>query len=254
MKKFIAIITVALLCVSCSELTQLLNTVGTTTNSSSGVTNSEITSALKEALNKGVIQSVTTLNKENGFFNDETIKILLPEEAGQILQFIQYIPSGQTLVNDVVLKLNRAAEYAVADAKPIFVAAVKNMTFSDASNILFGADNAATTYLNKTTYSQLYDTFLPSVKTVLDKKLVGSTSTNQAWNTLTVNYNKVANSVVGKSLNMTAINTDLDDYVTTKALDALFTKIAVEEKDIRENVSARTSSLLQKVFGQLDKN
>jgi hypothetical protein len=135
--------------------------------------------------------------------------------------------------------LNRAAEEAVKEATPIFVDAIKQMTFTDARNILMGADNAATTYLQNTTSKALYTKFSPVVNSSLSK--VGA---DQVWSQIITKYNSIP--LVNK------VNPDLTDYVTTKAMDGVFTMVSVEEKEIRNNVAARTSDLLRRVFALQD--
>jgi hypothetical protein len=221
-----------------------LTTSGTTINNAAG---------LKEALNVGITKAVAALSAENGYFKDAALKILLPSEASTILKNVKLIPGGQALVDNVVLRLNRAAEDAAAEAKPIFVSAIRNMTFADATKILFGSDTAATNYLRKATYAQLKAAFKPQIAASLDKDLVGTMSTNESWSTLTSHYNKVAVSAVGKVAGLKTVTTSLTDYATDRALDGLFLKMGAEEKNIRQNPSARVNTLLQKVFGQLDR-
>ncbi|MCL1941938.1 MAG: DUF4197 domain-containing protein [Candidatus Azobacteroides sp.] len=239
----------------CSGLQQVATQAGTQilTGAASGVGNTENAAGLKDALSVGIANAVTALSKENGYYSNPALRILLPKEAQPILDNIKLIPGGQNLVNDVELRLNRAAEDAAKEATPIFLTAIKSMTIADAANILFGNSDAATQYLKKTTYSQLTSAFAPKINTSLDKKLVGNISTNQSWSTLTSTYDSVANSLVGKTAKLTPVNTDLGSYVTGKALDGLFSNLAGEELKIRQNPAARVNDLLKKVFGQLDK-
>ncbi len=207
---------------------------------------------LKEALQVGVNNAVGILGN-NGFMTDAALKILLPPEAQPIVKNLKLIPGGDKLMNDVVQRLNSAASDAVVEAKPIFVNAITGMTITDATNILFsGQNDAATNYLKKSTYSQLTAAFAPKVNASLDKALIGNISTNQSWNALTSAYNGVANSLVGKAAKLTPVESDLGAYVTQRALDGLFTKVAGEEALIRENPAARVNELLKSVFGQLD--
>ena len=214
-------------------------------------TDSEIGSGLKEALNVGINKGVSELIQTDGYFKNELIKILLPPEAQKVESIItKYVPGGQKLVDDAILKMNRAAEDAANEAKPIFVDAIKGMSFTDAKNILFGADNAATVYLKDKTYQSLVSAYSPKIEASLSK--VGA---SQAWTALADPYNKFANSAAGKLVkDAKPINPDLGAYVTEKALDGLFFKVKDEEKNIRDNLSARGSQLLQKVFGFMDKN
>ena len=127
------------------------------------------------------------------------------------------------------------------------------MSFQDAVSILYGKENAATEYLRQNTYAELKAAFAPKVKVSLSKPLVANVSTSQTWNLLCTNYNGVANSSVGKFSRMKPVTVNLENYVTEKALDALFIKIAEQEKAIRTNPAERVTTLLQNVFGKLDK-
>lgn len=215
--------------------------------------NDQNISGLKSSLNIGIEKAVGTLGMENGFYNDAVLKILLPPEAQPIINNIKIVPGGQDLVDKTILSLNRTAEDAVKEAVTIFKKAILNMSISDAMGILFGKDNAATEYLRQATYTELKLAFAPKVKASLAKPLVANVSTIETWNTLCLGYNGVANSTVGKISRLKTVNVDIENYVTEKALDALFVKIANEEKAIRTNPAARVNDLLKAVFGQLDK-
>ena len=127
------------------------------------------------------------------------------------------------------------------------------MTIKDAFNILNGPDDAATSYLRSTTYNDLYTLYKPKIQASTEKKLIGNISTKESWNTLTGKWNSLANSVAGKLAGLKPVNTDLDDFLTNRALDGMFSKVAIEELKIRTQVSARVTPLLKKVFGSLDK-
>lgn len=254
MKKNIALAFIILLTVSsCSELMQIASQYANTGTTSGVVTNAENISGLKSSLNVGIEKAVGNLGVENGFYKDAAFKLLLPKDAQPIIDNIRLIPGGEALVDKAVLSLNRSAEDAVKEATPIFKTAITNMSITDAVGILFGKDNAATEYLRKSTYTQLKAAFAPKIQTSLEKPLVANVSTTKTWNTLTSNYNKVAGSAVGSIAGLKTVNVNLTDYVTEKALDALFVKVAAEEKSIRTNPLARVNDLLKKVFGQLDK-
>ena len=251
MKKvfFLSLIAVAL--VSCTELLNIANTVATS-SSTTGISQQENALGLKSALNVGIETAVKKLGVTDGFYNDALLKILLPDEAQAIVKNIKMIPGGTDLVNKAVLSMNRAAEDAVVEAAPIFKNAILNMSFSDVTGVLFGGENAATNYLKKSTYTQLQNAFAPKIKTSLDKPLVLNTSTTKTWNSLTSTYNSVASTPVGAIAGLKSVNVNLEQYVTQKALDALFVKVADQEKAIRTNPVERVSTLLQRVFGQLD--
>ncbi|WP_417354688.1 DUF4197 domain-containing protein [Flavobacterium sp.] len=212
--------------------------VSEVTGSSTGISNTDIASALKEALNQGVKEQVTKLTAEDGFYKNEMVKILLPEELQKVDKTLRSVGMGD-LADKGLVVLNRAAEDAMKEATPIFVNAITSMSFTDAKNILMGDDRSATTYLENTTSTQLYQKFSPVVKTSLDK--VGA---DEVWATIIEKYN---------SLPLTKdVNPNLTDYVTSKAMDGVFTMIAVEEKDIRTDLSSRTSDLLKEVFALQD--
>jgi guanyl-specific ribonuclease Sa len=225
-----------------------------TTTAAPTVSNATAASGLKEALAVGVTNAVLTLNKENGYFGNEAVKILLPKEADPMIKNIKMVPGGQSMFNDLIVKINRAAEDAAGDAKPIFVNAITSMSIADATSILFGSSKTgATDYLKQNTYTQLVAAYKPKVEASLNKDLVGTMSTTESWTKLTQAYNKVANSFVGSAAGLTPVNTDLSGYVTEQALNGLFFTVGNEEKKIRENPTARVSSVLQSVFSVLDK-
>lgn len=251
MKRFLILILTAGLLTSCEALTAILGSLATeaATTQTASINNA---AGLKEALTVGVKKSVSTLNKENGFFSDAALKILLPDEAQTLIKNINLIPGGQKLVDQAVLRLNRAAEDAAVEATPIITSAIVSMTFNDAKAILFSTDNAATDYLRTKTYSQLVDAFKPKIEASLNKNLVGGISATTSWTELTTAYNKVASTAVGQLSGLKRIDTDISAYVTRKALDGLFVRIAQEEKSIRQDPAARVTNLLKQVFGQLD--
>lgn len=208
-------------------------TVGT--SSSSSLSEGEITSGLKEALNKGIEKGVTQLSKPDGYFKDPQIKIPLPEEAKTVETKLRQLGQGQK-VDDAIESINRAAEDAVMAAKDIFIDAIKSMDVKDAMGLLKGNDDAATRFLESSTRAQLVEKFKPIIKASLEK--VGAT---KHWNTLFTTYNKLPM--------VTKVNPDLEEYATNKAIDGLFVQIAKEELEIRKNPGARVTDLLKKVFG-----
>ena len=234
---------------SCSELMQLAQQA---IDEDKPLTQTEIIAGLKEALVVGTGKSVDILGVTDGYYRDEMVKILLPPEADIIVNNISKIPGGSQLLEDVLLRINRAAEDAVSEAKPIFVNSIKSMTINDAVGILRGENNAATQYLRRTTYEGLFQLYKPKIKTSLDKKLVGNISTEQSWNTLTGKWNEIAGSLVGQVAGFKTENVELDEYLPRKGLAGLFLKIEAEEKLIREDPVARVTNLLKRVFGSLD--
>lgn len=252
MKKLI-LITLASLALSLSSCNELLQIANTMENPDIPVSEAENAAGLKSSLDVGIENAVNILGIENGFMNDVLVKILLPAEAKPIIDNIRLIPGGEELVNRAILSLNRTAEDAVKEATPIFKHAITSITFKDAAGILFGGDYAATSYLKEKTSADLLAAFAPKVKNSLGKPLVANLSTTQSWNALTSAFNKVAASPVGIYGGMKPVNVNLEEYVTQKALDALFLKVGEEEKKIRENPVARITAILKRVFGQLDK-
>lgn len=226
---------------STSANAQLKDLVGKGKEMLSGgsLSNADIGKALKEALNNGVTKEVTKLTAVDGFYKNEAVKILLPEELQKVDKKLRQMGMS-SLADEGIKVLNRAAEDAVKEATPIFVDAITKMTITDAKKILMGADNSATAYLQKTTTTPLYGKFSPVVKTSLDK--VGA---DAVWEKIISKYNSLPL--------VTKVNPDLTDYVTNKALDGVFKMITVEEKNIRTNLSSRTSDLLKKAFALQDK-
>lgn len=199
----------------------------------------EIAAGLKEALNKGIEKQVSTLTKTDGFYRNELVKILLPEELQKVDKALRKIGMSK-LADQGLLAMNRAAEDAVKTSTPIFVDAVKQMSFTDAKNILLGDERSATTYLQTSTTKPLYDKFNPVIKNSFTK--VGA---DKIWANIIKRYNAIP--LVEK------VNPDLTDYTTNKALDGVFKMISVEEKNIRTNFNSRTTDLLKKVFALQDK-
>ncbi len=231
----------------CSELLKVMQT-----SANIPLTEEEVINGLKEALSTGARNSAERLSAENGYYGDAAIKILLPDEAKTIIDNISKIPGGDKLVEDVILRINRAAEDAAKEVAPIFVNSITQMTIRDAFNILRGADNAATAYLRTTTWDQLYSLYKPKIQSSTEKKIIGNISTKDSWISLTGRWNSVANSIAGKLAGFKPVNTDLDDFLTTKALNGMFSKVEIEELKIRKEVSARVTPLLKRVFGSLD--
>jgi hypothetical protein len=203
-----------------------------------GLSQDEIGRGLKEALDNGVGDAVTFLSKKGGYQNS-AYKILLPEEAQKVVSRLKQVPGFENVEANLVAKMNEAAEDAARRAKPIFVNAIKQMTFKDAMNILMGDRNAATTYLRGATYKQLYMEFLPVIQESLDK-----VNAREYWRTAVNAYNKIP--FVDKT------NPELDDHVNTMALEGMFSLIAKKEEAIRSDLSLRQTDLLRKVFAKQD--
>ena len=221
----------------CAEMQQVANQLPGILNQGTGTL--DIAGGLKEALNNGITKQVSKLTATDGFYKNAAVKILLPEELQKVDKGLRSI--GLSSLADEGLKvLNRAAEDAVKEATPIFVDAVKGMTFTDAKNILMGNQNSATTYLQNSTTTALYGKFNPVIKNSFSK--VGA---DKVWANIITKYNAIP--LVKK------VNPDLTDYTTTKALEGVFKMVAVEEKNIRTDLNSRSSDLLKKVFALQDK-
>ncbi len=191
---------------------------------------------LKEALSIGTGNAVMSVSKTDGYFKNQIIKILLPDNIQKVADVLGKL-GYQKQVDDFILSMNRAAENAAPKAKDIFINAIKAMTFDDALSILKGSDTAATNYFKSKTSSQLYNAFKPIISSSLNT--VGATN---KYKTMMRTYEAVP--FVSKE------SLDLDHYVTNKALDGLFYMVGEEEKKIRTNPSARVTDLLKTVFGK----
>jgi hypothetical protein len=200
-----------------------------------GLTEKDAADGIKEALVNGTGESVKVVSVTDGYWANPEIKIPFPAEAREMESKLRAIGMGKK-VDEFNESMNRAAERAAAEAKPIFIAAIKGMTVKDAINIVRGADNAATTYLKNTTSPELIVKFQPVIKTSLD-----NVNATKYWSDLITIYNKIP--LVKK------MNPNLTEYVTQKAIDGLFIMIAKEEIKIRKDPMARTTELLKRVFG-----
>ena len=230
MKKISLLVLVALFSFSsCNELQQVLNT-----QQNGGGAGYNVASGLKQALEMGVSSGVDLLSKDGGYFKDQAVRILLPEELQKVDKTLRSVGLG-SLADQGLKVLNEAAESAVAEAKPIFISAIKNMNFSDAMGVLKGGDNAATNYLKSNTSTALVSAFEPKVSASLSK--VGA---DKVWEQIITQYNQIPL--------VKPVNPNLTAYVTQQAIKGLFVKIGDKEKEIRTDVAARTTPLLKSVF------
>jgi len=232
-KKFMFILVVLQL-TACTQFQEMAGDL----LSSDVLTSQQIGLGLKEALDLGVSQGVDKLSATDGFLKS-SYKILLPDEVQKVTNKLSGIPGFTTVEGKMVELLNRAAEDAAKSAKPIFVSAIKQMTFADATQILMGSNNAATNYLERTTSNELTNAFRPKVVASLDR-----VNATQYWNDVITKYNSIPF--------VTKVNPDLDDYVTQQALSGLFGMVEKKELGIRKNVSERKTDLLKKVFAKQD--
>ncbi len=221
-----------------AQLKGLLNKAKEEVLGGGALSEEEAGQGLKQALELGVGKAVDYLSAENGYLLSP-YKILVPEEAQAVVSKLKMVPGFEDVEDRLVEKMNRAAELAAAKAKPIFVNAIKQMTFEDAMNILLGEKDAATQYLKRSTWKQLYQEFLPVVQASLDE-----VNAREYWRSAVNAYNKIP--LVKKT------NPELDDHVTTKALEGMFSLIEEKERGIRENQNERTTELLRKVFARQD--
>ena len=239
MRSLIILIFTALLVSACTT-TQINQTLGAINDSLGGdkLTTEQVGSGLKEALIKGISNGAAKASKQDGYFKNSRIKIPFPPDVKKVEDKLRQIGLGKE-VDKFVMTLNRGAEQAAKESKPIFVAAIRSMTIQDAWGILKGKDDAATQYLIKTTSTPLKAKFKPVIKRALDK-----TQATKYYGDIVSTYNRIP--LVEK------VNPDLDDYATNKAIEGLFFLVAQEELKIRKDPIARTTELLKKVFAQQD--
>ncbi len=237
MRRSLLILFLPLLLTACTtqQINQTLNTV-----LQGGLTSEDIGQGLKEALRFGAEKGANALAAENGYYGDLDYRILLPTEAQKVTDRLRAIPGFQDLEQVVIKKINQGAEDAASKAAPIFVQAIRQMTIQDALGILKGDNTAATQYLRGATYQALVNEFSPVINNSLDKY-----DANKVWLDAANAYNNFP-------LTGQPVNTDLGAHVTEQALNGLFKKVALEELNIRQNVSARSTELLRRVFAQQD--
>lgn len=242
MRKLIVTMAIAMTLVSCDALLEVMGTANEVLQEANGITENEAAQGLKEALTAGVNTGTGFLGKTDGFLKNAAYKVLLPEEVRNVEQKIRDNFAANAIagpyLDKLVVAMNRGAENAMAEAKPIFVNAIKQMSISDAINIVTGGDGAATGYLKRTTSTQLHDKFLPVIKNALDQ-----VNASEPWEKVATGYNMLMSKQV---------TTDLNEYVTERAMTALFTEIKKQEDNIRANPVERTTEILKKVFNYAD--
>lgn len=214
------------------------NNSGSSTTGTNSFTEAEAGKAIKDALLNGISNGVMKASATDGFFKNAFIKVLMPPEARAMESTLRQIGAG-ALIDNIILTMNRAAEKAAPQAKQIFINAITQMNINDAISIVSNQQpDAATKFLERTTTEQLVTAFKPSIKTALDQTLA-----TRYWSQAMSQYNRIP--FVQK------INTDLPDYVTRKGISGLFYLIGQEEAKIRKDPVARTTDILQKVFGNI---
>jgi hypothetical protein len=235
MSRLLFLLSVFLVSCTSTQINQALGDLNKSMNGDKPLTTAEVAEGLKEALINGISSGSDQASQLDGYFKNPQIKIPFPPDVKRVEDRLRQIGLGGE-VDKFIMTLNRGAEDAAKEAKPIFIAAIKQMTIQDAWGILKGEENAATEYLRRTTSSQLYEKFKPVIANSLNK-----VNATKYYSDLVNTYNKIP--MVEK------VNPDLNDYATNKAMDGLFLLIAQEEKKIRQDPVARTSDLLKKVFG-----
>jgi hypothetical protein len=211
----------------------------------STLSDSQIAEGLKEALDSGVKKAIDTLGKENGFLSDKAVKILMPEQLQKVEQMLRSF-GQEKMADEFVISMNRAAEQAVPEVGNVFYDAIKKMSLTDAQGILSGGDTAATDYFKKNTSDQLVQLIKPYVNNAMDTNQV-----TQSYKMMVSQVKRYDNFGLMDAYLGSA--SDIDDYVTSKTMDGLFNKIAVQEKLIRDNPAARSTELLKEVFGSVVK-
>lgn len=230
MRHFFTLLCAVCILSSCEVLNQLPASTG------GGITEAEAAQGIKEALGQGLGKAVLQLNTTDGFFKDAFYKILLPPDAKKIENTLRSIGLGSQ-VDKAILQINRGAEDAAGYAKPIFIDAIKNMSLNDAIGLVRNGDTSATHFFREKTTDKLLTAFLPVIQSSLDK-----VSATKYYGDIVNTYNNFPTTVK-------KINPDLAGFVTAKATDALFDLVAKEERNIRNNIAARTTEILKKVFG-----
>ena len=245
-KNVLVYVLVVLVLAGCEQLVQITGGL----EGPRPLTEAEVVRGLRQALTIAADSAASGLAVRDGYYLNEAVRIGLPPEASVITENLGYLPGGEALVEDIVLRINRAAEDAARDAAPIFARAVSQMTIQDGFSILRGEDDAATQYLRGTTYAALYQLYQPRIRASTEKPIIGGLSTMEAWDSLTSRWNSIANSAVGRLGGLETVDVALDAYLTERALDGLFLKLAEQERKIRHDPQARVTDLLRRVFGE----
>lgn len=235
MKKYFVVFLSLILCAcSSTQINQTLGEVNKALELEQPLTSTDVSEGLKEALIKGISTGSDLVSQLDGYFKNPEIKIPFPPEVKKVEDKLRQLGFSND-VDRFILTLNRGAEEAAKEAKPIFISAIKSMTIQDAWGILKGEQNAATEYLKRVTSAQLKEKFKPVIRQALNK-----VNATKYYGDIVNTYNQIPF--------VQDVNPNLDDYATDKAMEGLFIMIAKEEKNIRENPAARTTELLRRVF------
>ena len=230
MRYLLLILTLGLL--GCEALRETIR------ETASPVTEEEVIRGLRQALEFGAEEASDQASDEGGFYENARLRIPFPEEVQQVEEALRNLGLN-SLVDDFIRQLNRSAENAAAEAAPIFISAIQNITIRDGLDILHGSNNAATQYLYGQTSGDLTSAFRPVIEQALSE-----TQTTRYWEQITSRYNQIPF--------VEPVETDLAAYTTNHAIDGLFLLIEEEEREIRNNPGARATDLLRRVFGEQD--
>lgn len=236
-RKVACFVAIVLLTAACT--TQQINqTLGEIMGENGNLSSNEVAQGLKQALSQGISKGAEQAAQEGGYYENPRLKIPFPEEAQRVEQKLRQVGLGKE-VDRFILTLNRGAEEAAKEAKPIFLDAIRSMSIQDAWDILRGEEDAATKYLRRTTGEQLRAKFQPVISQSLEE-----VNATRYYSDIVSTYNRLPG--------VTKADPDLEAYATNKAIDGLFLLVAEEERNIRENPVARTTELMKKVFARQD--
>lgn len=215
-------------------------------------TEEEKVEAVKELLKQGLDKAIVILSSKDGFLSDDSLKIALPEDIQSMIESIKKLPMGNTLVDNATKQINKAAGSSVEAIAPIIDAVIDSMSVEDVNRILSADSAAATAYLENLSRAPIQIACEPIITQSLDKSILGNITARNTLNALIDNYNNLSDSNVGKIADLKPVETELDQFVTDKILDAIFYLIAKEEMNIRKHPGVRISKSMAKSFGWID--
>ncbi len=216
-------------------------------------TEEEKVEAIKETLKQGVDRAIGQLGLDDGFLQNDSFKIELPDGAKSVAEYMRKLPKGNEMVDNTMLQINKVAEMSVKTFGPVINAAIDNMTVEEANKILLSDSASATAYLQKVARPSLHAACEPIIISSIDKTIVGDFTARDAWNNFAKSYNGISDTRIGKISGLKPVDVDIDGYVTDQVLDAVFSLIAREEMNIRKHPASRLSQSMIKTFGWLDK-